>query len=71
MKIHTRYDPKPGYVDTRTATWASSPWPFDWEAVTEDYTGEGGEPIGFGSTEEEAITDLKEQMYERTIHPDR
>lgn len=35
---------------------------FDWEAVTDDY--DGGDPIGFGRTEEEAIADLREQLSE-------
>ncbi len=33
---------------------------FDWVATFEDY--EGGEPIGYGETEEEAVLDLKEQV---------
>lgn len=49
-KIITNYDPKP-IPDRR----------FDWSAVTEDYDGEGS-PAGFGRTEQEAITDLLEQL---------
>jgi len=33
---------------------------FDWSAVDADY--EGGNPIGYGRTEQEAIADLKEQL---------
>ena len=33
---------------------------FDWSAVTDDYEPE--HPIGWGSTEAEAIADLKEQL---------
>lgn len=32
----------------------------DWSAVTEDY--EPGHPIGWGSTEAEAVADLKERL---------
>ena len=35
---------------------------FDWSAVTDDY--EPGHPIGYGKTEAEAISDLKEQLEE-------
>jgi hypothetical protein len=31
---------------------------FDWEAVGDSY--EGGDPIGYGSTEQEAINNLEE-----------
>jgi hypothetical protein len=34
---------------------------FDWSAVDDD-TYEGGAPIGYGATEEEAIADLLEQI---------
>lgn len=33
---------------------------FDWSAVTDNY--EGGDPIGYGSTEQEAINDLITQV---------
>ena len=33
---------------------------FDWSAVTDNY--EGGDPIGRGETEQEAIADLREQI---------
>lgn len=33
---------------------------FDWSATTDNY--EEGHPIGFGSTEQEAIANLKEQL---------
>ena len=33
---------------------------FDWSATTDDY--EGGDPIGYGPTEAEAISDLLEQL---------
>ncbi len=35
---------------------------FDWCAVTEDYDGESGDPIGYGATEQAAIDDLMQQM---------
>ena len=47
--IKTEYWPKP-----------IPPRQFDWSAVTDDY--EPGEPIGYGRTEQEAITDLREQL---------
>lgn len=50
-KIITRYDPPP-----------IPPRQFDWTAVTDDY--EGGCPIGYGRTEQEAIEDLKMQIEE-------
>lgn len=33
---------------------------FDWSAVTDNY--EGGAPIGWGATEQEAIADLTNQI---------
>ena len=37
------------------------PWSnCDWSAVTDYY--DGGDPMGWGSTEEEAIADLREQL---------
>lgn len=36
---------------------------FDWEATEDDY--EGGDPIGFGATCEEAIADLQQLIAER------
>lgn len=36
------------------------PRQFDWSAVTDNY--EGGDPIGYGATEQEAIADLQEQL---------
>ena len=36
---------------------------FDWSAVDDD-TYEGGAPIGYGRTEQEAIADLLEQLEE-------
>ncbi len=44
--IVTSYDPKP--IPTRA---------FDWCAVFDGY--DGGDPIGFGATEEAAIAELK------------
>lgn len=35
---------------------------FDWQAVTDNY--EGGDPIGYGATVEEAISELQSQMEE-------
>ena len=52
MKIVTRYDPPP-----------IPPRCFDWCAVDDD-TYEGGCPIGYGATEQEAIDDLQEQIEE-------
>lgn len=52
MKIRTTYDPKP--IPNRS---------FDWSAVGDDY--EPGQPIGNGSTENEAIADLKSQIADR------
>jgi hypothetical protein len=49
MKIITHYDPKP--IPTRA---------YDWIACDENY--EGGNRYGVGSTEQEAIDDLKEQL---------
>lgn len=36
---------------------------YDWEATTSNY--EAGDPIGFGATEQAAIADLCEQLWER------
>lgn len=48
MKIKTIYDPPP--IPFRN---------FDWCAYDDEtYSGEEGEPIGFGETEEDAIDDL-------------
>jgi hypothetical protein len=47
--IVTHYDPKP--IPTRK---------FDWCAVFEGY--DGGDPIGFGETEEAAVADLKMEV---------
>lgn len=49
IKIITRYDPPP--IPIRNC---------DWQAVTEDY--EPPQPIGLGTTEQEAIDDLLEQL---------
>jgi len=51
MKIRTTFDNPP--IPDRS---------FDWSAVTEDY--DMGHPIGHGSTEAEAIMDLKQQLPE-------
>lgn len=40
---------------------------FDWMATTEDY--DGGDPIGFGQTEDEAVADLIAQLED--WHSDR
>jgi len=49
-------------------TFVDAPIPvrdFDWSAVDGDtYSGEPGQPIGRGSTEQEAIDDLLEQLSE-------
>lgn len=45
MTIITAYEPPP--IGTRN---------FDWSAVTDQY--EGGDPIGYGETEREAIESL-------------
>lgn len=52
------------HTKIKTSYWAK-PIPmrqFDWEAVLDDY--EGGDPIGHGRTEQEAIKDLKMQLEE-------
>lgn len=55
MNIKTHYDPKP-IPDFR----------FDWCAVDDDtYDGEGC-PIGYGATEQDAISDLLLQIEERS-----
>lgn len=55
LKIVTDYDPKP--IPTAA---------FDWSAVDDaTYDGDGFSPIGYGSTEEEAIEDLIEQIDDR------
>jgi hypothetical protein len=36
---------------------------FDWQAVTDNY--EGGDAIGYGATEQEAILDLQAQLEEQ------
>jgi hypothetical protein len=36
---------------------------FDWSAVTDDY--EPGQPIGYGTTEQEAVSDLLDQLEDR------
>ena len=38
---------------------------FDWSAVTNNY--EGGDPMGYGATEQEAIADLQEQQDDFTM----
>jgi hypothetical protein len=38
---------------------------FDWSAVTEDY--EPGQPIGWGTTEQEAVADLYDQIDARIV----
>lgn len=38
------------------------PRQFDWSAVTDNY--EGGDPIGYGATEADAVADLQEQLTE-------
>ena len=51
-EIITRYDPKPSHIRL-----------CDWSAVTELY--EGGDPIGYGATEQEAIDDLHNMLGEQ------
>jgi hypothetical protein len=48
-KIITRYDPPP--IPTTK---------FDWVAVDDNY--DGGDPVGHGATEQEAIEDLLNQF---------
>ena len=46
-----------------TTTFIYPPIPvrhFDWSAIDDNY--EPGQPIGYGSTEEEAISDLLSQL---------
>jgi hypothetical protein len=52
MKIITDYWAKP--IPTRD---------FDWCAMDDNY--EGGDPIGYGATEDAAIDDLIEQLTDR------
>ena len=56
MKIRVSYYLKP--VPFRS---------FDWVAITSDYGGEESDPIGYGSTMEEAIADLYDQLPEGTV----
>ncbi len=50
-RIVTNFDPKP--IPLRQ---------FDWEATFDGY--DMGDPIGYGTTEQEAITDLMQQVDE-------
>jgi len=54
MKIITNYWCKP--IPTAD---------FDWSAVTDSY--EGGDPIGYGPTEAEAVADLQAQLDEDLV----
>jgi len=45
----TRHEPKMNHIHT-----------CDWSAVTDYY--EAGDPVGWGSTEQEAIADLRDQL---------
>lgn len=54
QRIITKYDPPP------IPTWRQ----FAWSAITDNY--DGGDPIGYGPTEEAAKADLLEQLEERT-----
>ena len=59
----TRYDRRNEPI--RTEYWAK-PIPlrqFDWSAVRDGY--DGGDPVGYGRTEAEAIADLKMMEEER------
>lgn len=51
LKIATKYEPKSSHIRL-----------FDWSAITDDY--DGGDPIGYGVTEEAAIDDLLDQLRE-------
>lgn len=53
--IRTRYDPPP--IPARVGA------KFNWSAVTDNY--EGGDAIGWGRTEAEAVADLREQLAEQ------
>jgi hypothetical protein len=52
ITVRTEYERKPG--PERLAA------RFDWSAVTDNY--EPGHPIGYGTTERDAIDDLLEQL---------
>ena len=52
MKIKTHFNPPP--IPLRQ---------FDWSAVDDDAY-DGGDPIGFGVTQQAAINDLREQLTE-------
>jgi hypothetical protein len=54
LVIHTSFDCPP--VPVRS---------FDWSAVTDDYAGEDGDPIGRGETQWDAVRDLIEQLEDR------
>lgn len=51
--MDVRYDPPP--VPGRQ---------FDWHATEKGY--EPGDPVGYGATEQDAITDLQDQVAERS-----
>lgn len=54
MKIKTYYDPPP--IPVRR---------FDWCAYDDDtYSGDAGQPLGWGETEAEAVSDLLSQIDE-------
>jgi hypothetical protein len=55
LNILTAYDPPP--IPIRTS---------DWSAVTDNYSGEPSDPIGYGRTEAEAIADLIYSIEERS-----
>jgi hypothetical protein len=52
-KIITRYNPVPGPSVE-----------YDWSAIDDNY--DGGDPIGFGATEQAAIDDLLDQFEDQT-----
>jgi hypothetical protein len=52
--VKTVYAPKPGRAN------GPEPFPFDWEAYTDEW--DEGDPVGFGPTEEAAIADLMEKL---------
>lgn len=57
-----------GTVYVINTVYAPPPIPqrwFDWSAVTKEY--ERGQPMGWGETEEEAISDLLDQLDDGTL----
>lgn len=63
MKIVTHYDPKP--IPVRDFDWTANLEGYDPGEPDEEGTYRGGDPLGFGSTEAEAVADLMAQLADR------